>query len=83
MPILDVKVAIYLPLEKYVEDALLKSKSRAIAALDAAKTVQGALDEEEEGPSGLDIENTIQGAPEEERRSKPLPESTREIVGNK
>jgi deoxycytidylate deaminase len=47
-PILDIKVPIYLPLEKYVEEALQKSKSRAIAALDAAKTVQGALNEEEE-----------------------------------
>jgi deoxycytidylate deaminase len=48
-PILDVKVAIYLPLEKYVEEALQKSKSRAIAALENAKTVQSALNEEEVG----------------------------------
>jgi hypothetical protein len=48
-PILDVKVPIYLPLEKYVEEALHKSRSMAVAALDAAKTVQGALNEEGEG----------------------------------
>jgi deoxycytidylate deaminase len=76
-PILDVKVAIYLPLEKYVEDSLQKNKSSAISALDAAKTVQSALNEEEEGqPSGLDNEKTTKGAPEEG-------EGAQEVVGNK
>jgi deoxycytidylate deaminase len=46
-PILDVKVAIYLPLEKYVEAALKKSRARAIEALDAAKTVTQAMEDVE------------------------------------
>ncbi len=66
-PILDVKVAIYLPLEKYVEDALQKNRSIAVAALNAAKTVQGALNEEEESqPSDRDIEKTTQSVAEED-----------------
>ena len=44
-PILDVKVAIYLPLEKYVEEDLQRSKSRALAALSTAQTVSHALEE--------------------------------------
>jgi deoxycytidylate deaminase len=44
-PILDVKIAIYLPLERYVEEALQKSKSRALEALAVAQKVQGALEQ--------------------------------------
>jgi deoxycytidylate deaminase len=47
-PILDVKIAIYLPLEKYVEEALQKSKSRALEALADAQKVQGALEQADE-----------------------------------
>lgn len=46
-PILDIKIPIYLPLEKYVEDALQKSKSRAVAALEAEQMVKKALKDEE------------------------------------
>ena len=46
-PILDVKIPIYLPLERYVEEALQKSKSRAVAAVSAARTVQSALEQDE------------------------------------
>jgi deoxycytidylate deaminase len=42
-PILDVKIAIYLPLERYVEEALQKSKSRALEAQLVAQAVQEAL----------------------------------------
>jgi tRNA(Arg) A34 adenosine deaminase TadA len=62
-PILDVKVLIYLPLEKYVEEALQRNKSRAVAALDIAKTVEGALREEEGGQaSDVEIEKPTQDA---------------------
>lgn len=44
-PILDVKIAIYLPLERYVEEALQKSKSRALEALAVAQKVQVALEQ--------------------------------------
>ncbi|MDN3274272.1 anti-phage dCTP deaminase [Frankia sp. RB7] len=50
-PILDVKVAIYLPLEKYVEDALRKSEATAIEALRAAHTVKKAMDDETAEPT--------------------------------
>jgi hypothetical protein len=50
-PILDVKVPIYLPLEKYVEEALQRSKSRAQEALAVAKTVRAALDEDDTFPT--------------------------------
>jgi deoxycytidylate deaminase len=46
-PILDIKIPIYLPLERYVEEALQKSKSRAVEALNVARTVQGALEQED------------------------------------
>jgi deoxycytidylate deaminase len=46
-PIFDVKVPIYLPLEKYVEEALRKSKETAVATLVAETTVRDAMKEEE------------------------------------
>jgi hypothetical protein len=63
---------------------LQKNRSRAIAALDAARTVQGALNEEEEGqPSGLDTEKMTQGASEEGAGGgKPLAKGAREVIGN-
>lgn len=45
-PILDVKVAIHLPLEKYVEDTLEKSKSLALSALHTANVVSEAMNDE-------------------------------------
>ncbi len=47
-PILDIKIAIYLPLERYVEEDLQKSRSRAIAALNMDRAVQSALEQEDE-----------------------------------
>ncbi|MDD1533809.1 MULTISPECIES: anti-phage dCTP deaminase [unclassified Bradyrhizobium] len=49
-PILDVKVAIYLPLEKYVEDALRKSEVLAIEALRTERTVKKVMEDEAAEP---------------------------------
>ena len=46
-PIFDVKVAIYLPLEKYVEENLQKAKLTALATLGSETTVKEALRDEE------------------------------------
>ncbi|MFT0879654.1 anti-phage dCTP deaminase [Rhodopseudomonas sp. G2_2311] len=49
-PILDVKVAIYLPLERYVEKALEKRRDTALAAQRTAGIVELALQDPQEPP---------------------------------